>query len=546
MSVDLLNSFPEKFKPSKSQVKLLSSIEDAFKSGVKFVVCSAPTGSGKSFISKTLGNAANQASDKFTDLVNSYKIFKRGPGGDYAYEDAIYEEKPFGAFALTLTKALQDQYKELFTDSGMLKGKVNYQCTYDNDFTVEHAPCVHIRAIRDMCWEKNTCPYYVNRNNVITSNFSVLNYNMFFSLPDHVKRREYIICDEASEIEDMLVKEFSCEIVFDVLKRSKIDVPSVPLSTEYDKINRWVNTLTNRVGDRLDDVTAKLSDKDLKTSAVQSAIRIEFDVLTKLHNKLKTLLATWHDSEYVVDRFDKGIRFIPLKVDKLAEKIFKFADKIVLMSATIIDPASFCKTLGITDYKYIEADSTFDPEKAPIYITTKVKLNYNNLQTNLPGIIKQIQTICDMHPNDKGIIHTQTNAITAALKGKLRNKRMLYREAGVRNEEILDVHYNTDEPTILVSPSMSHGVDLKGDLAKFQIIIKAPYLPIADKRIERLMKEDFSWYQNKMLSSFIQACGRGVRSKDDSCVTYVMDGAIAEAIMRAKSKVPKYFLDRFM
>lgn len=188
MSVDLLNSFPEKFKPSKSQVKLLSSIEDAFKSGVKFVVCSAPTGSGKSFISKTLGNAANQASDKFTDLVNSYKIFKRGPGGDYAYEDAIYEEKPFGAFALTLTKALQDQYKELFTDSGMLKGKVNYQCTYDNDFTVEHAPCVHIRAIRDMCWEKNTCPYYVNRNNVITSNFSVLNYNMFFSLPDHVKR----------------------------------------------------------------------------------------------------------------------------------------------------------------------------------------------------------------------------------------------------------------------------------------------------------------------------------------------------------------------
>jgi Rad3-related DNA helicase len=92
---------------------------------------------------------------------------------------------------------------------------------------------------------------------------------------------------------------------------------------------------------------------------------------------------------------------------------------------------------------------------------------------------------------------------------------------------------------------MSHGVDLKGDLAKFQIVIKAPYLPIADKRIEKLMKGDFQWYQNKMLSSFIQACGRGVRSKDDSCVTYVMDYAIVESIIRSKDKIPKYFLDRF-
>ena len=88
---------------------------------------------------------------------------------------------------------------------------------------------------------------------------------------------------------------------------------------------------------------------------------------------------------------------------------------------------------------------------------------------------------------------------------------ILYREPGVRNEEILEAHMTDSDPTVLVSPSMSYGVDLKGDLAKFQIIVKAPFLPTKDVRIERMMKNDFDWYQNKMLCSLIQACGRGIR-----------------------------------
>ena len=63
---------------------------------------------------------------------------------------------------------------------------------------------------------------------------------------------------------------------------------------------------------------------------------------------------------------------------------------------------------------------------------------------------------------------------------------------------------------------MSHGVDLKDDLARFQIIVKAPYLPTKDKRIEKLMKDDFNWYSNKMLCSLIQSCGRGVTIKKRS------------------------------
>ena len=541
----LLQKFPELFTPNKSQVKLIKSIEQAFEEGYKFVVCSAPTGSGKSFISKTLGNDSNEPSVDYVDLVESYQIYKQNNLG--GYQNEAEDEKPFGAFALTITKALQDQYKELFDDVDVLKGKSNYQCSYDENFTVENAPCVHIKSLKEDCWKKNSCPYYNARNKALVSKFATLNYNMFFALPSHVKRKQYLICDEASELEDQLVKEFSCQVNFDFLKKSMVIIRPFPSNTDYGKVGKWVNTLCQDIEERVEELRDEITNNSGKqTPLALNERKNEVILLLNIHSKLRAIVDTWHDSEYLFERVAKGINFMPLKVDKLSRYLFEYADKVILMSATIIDPANFCKTLGIDKFKYIEAESTFDPKKAPIYANTKIKLNYNNMLANLPKIADQVKQICDHHANDKGLIHTQTNTITKYLQDNVKCSRILYREPGVRNEEILDKHFSSDKPTIMASPSMSHGVDLKDDLARFQIIIKAPYLPTNDKRVERMMKSDFNWYTNKMLSSLIQACGRGVRSSKDHCVTYILDAAIVENILKYKHKIPKYFLDRFV
>ena len=60
-----------------------------------------------------------------------------------------------------------------------------------------------------------------------------------------------------------------------------------------------------------------------------------------------------------------------------------------------------------------------------------------------------------------------------------------------------------------------------------------------------VMKLDKDWYGNQMLKTLVQACGRGVRSEDDYCETYILDGSIFDAINRNKKKLPKFFLDRF-
>ena len=121
----LLKKFPSGYTPNSAQVKLLKNIDQAFDDGYKFVVCNAPTGSGKSFISKTVSNSARETSKEFRELISNYLAYRRSHGGGYAYEDHCDEEQSFGCTALTITKALQDQYKGLFDDVEVLKGKSN-------------------------------------------------------------------------------------------------------------------------------------------------------------------------------------------------------------------------------------------------------------------------------------------------------------------------------------------------------------------------------------------------------------------------------------
>lgn len=537
----LLSEFPAGYTPSDQQSQLLKEIESAFDSGYKFVICNAPTGSGKSFISKTLSNASKPHDENYVELINSYEAYKRDQSGQYI-NSVECDDSHGGAFALTITKSLQDQYKQLFNDTEVLKGKANYQCDIDPNFDVETAPCIHSKNILNDCWQKNRCPYYKTRNKSLTSKFSALNYKMFLALPKHVKNRDYIICDEASELEDEIVRQFS--ILIDIKKLRLNNIKVEPLtSTKSQIVFKWINTININIVGAIEELLDVI--KQTKTPLASDINRHRF--LKTFQLTLTQVIENWNTCEYIIQLDDKEhVRLTPLKIDSLTKYIFQYADKILLMSATIIDHANLAKVLGIKKYKYVEAQSVFDPKKAPIYISQTNRLNQSNLQKALPTIIKQIKQICAEHKDEKGVIHTHTNYITSYIQERINESRFLYRDNQTRNEDILELHLNSNEPTVLVSPSLGLGVDLKDDLARFQIIVKAAFLPLGDDRIKKLFSQDKQWYENKMLSNFIQQCGRGIRSSKDHCVTYVLDATIFNAIVRNKEKLPRYFLDRFV
>lgn len=539
--MNLLDYFPEDVQPYDQQIELIKSIDRAFSSGKKYVICCAPTGSGKSFLAKTLANKSSSPSQEFVDSIESNSAFEQDQYGDFLNADNCDQQPPFGAFALTISKNLQDQYKELFNDGDVLKGKTNYICEVDPNYEVEVAPCVYLSSLKEKCLASKVCPYYNARNTTLTNKFGILNYSMFMSLPPHVKRREYLVCDEASELEEELVKRYSRTINFLVLKKLKISTANIPVH-DYTKFYTWLNILVTTLSDEVKETKAKFK----KKKEVSAAERQRYSLLNSMLLSLQTTIDTWNDCEYLIEKNQDGVTLKPLRVDNLAQYIFKYSDKVLLMSATIIDPANFAKTLGITDYEYIEVDSTFDPKNAPIYSSKKLYLNYKNLKSSLPTLVRQIKDLCNQHRDVKGIIHTHTMEITNYLRENLNDPRLLFRMNGMTNDQIVRQHIDSTENTILVSPSLSFGVDLKEDLARFQIVVKAAYMPLSDERIKRLCNADPRWYQNKMLNNVIQACGRGVRTSQDKCVTYILDGCITDAILKNKDKLPKYFLKRFV
>lgn len=542
--MSLLNYFPDNFNPSNQQVDLLTQIDKAFNEGHKFVICCAPTGSGKSFLSKTLSNESKEPSESFRLLIESYDAFRVDQYGDYTKEEDCLNEESFGAFALTITKSLQDQYTNLFEDTKSLKGKSNYLCKVDENYNVDFAPCLFNHRIKEACILNSTCEYYNSRRDMLINKLGVLNYSMFLSLPDHVKKRQYIICDEASEVEDELVKRFSRSLNYKIIKKLGYKPTDIPLNN-YTKFRVWLDALLMRLGDEIEELKKTLNKKRKGGLAGDMDVQ-RYKLFNNLYSQLQATLDTWEECEYIIENDLDGVTLKPLRVDNLAKHIFDNGDKILLMSATIIDPENFAKTLGIKKFKYIEVDSTFDPKNAPIYSVVKNKLNYKNLREKLPELKDTIQKLCDLHKNVKGVIHTHTMEITQFLRDNLHDPRFLFRLDGSNNEQIIKLHTESTEPTVLVSPSMTYGVDLKEDLARFQIVSKASYMPLNDERIKKLFKEDPSWYVNKMLNHLIQACGRGVRTKNDKCVTYILDGTITDAVLRNAKKLPKYFLKRFI
>jgi Rad3-related DNA helicase len=103
-----------------------------------------------------------------------------------------------------------------------------------------------------------------------------------------------------------------------------------------------------------------------------------------------------------------------------------------------------------------------------------------------------------------------------------KSKRLLTHNSDNR-DEILEKHLKSKEPTVIVSPSMTEGVDLKGDLSRFQILCKVPYPYLGDKLVQKKMKKWTWWYPLQTSKTIIQSLGRSVRSSTDHAISYILD-----------------------
>lgn len=550
-SFDFLANFPSDSTPRQQQTEALEKISDIFASGKKFVIACLPTGSGKSHIATAIARSATAIDERRKNLIEEYLIYKKDHENNFIYERDFMDGSPFGSFILTVTKSLQDQYLSLFNEMVSVKGKSNYQCVVDTEATTEYAPCIYDRKLKQKCFDLKRCPYYEKRKEALLCLDPVLNYRSFFSLVPFLRKREYYICDEASDFEDELVAQYSIKIYYSQLKAENISFNKL-ITEDSKKAGEWIRNIYIQLEEEYKRLLGEMrtSSKNENFSGIKSKQIQRLNKLTNLVSSLSIAIEYWESAEFLVEHRDnEKVVLVPYDIRPFAKDIFNGAEKVLLMSATITNPEEYAKSLGIKpeEYGYLEVGSVFDPKKSPIMCSNQYNLSYKTLDADLPKVIKAAVEICNQNKGKKGLIHTHTNKITQEFKRIVgNNPRFLFREVGFSNENILEEHKQREDDTILVSPSLDTGISLDDNLGRFQIVLKAPFLPLGSKRIKKIFDKNKKYYTMKMLDTLVQMCGRCTRSENDHSDTYILDGVVLKNILENHKKLPKHFIDRFV
>ncbi|MDN5868787.1 MAG: hypothetical protein L0H55_15490, partial [Candidatus Nitrosocosmicus sp.] len=311
-----------------------------------------------------------------------------------------------------------------------------------------------------------------------------------------------------------------------------------------DQFTSYVEKSANILGSGGNSQDILVSEKNLI-----DAINYEKNLLTFLEdlriNKENWLVTNITKNE--IDNKLSRIKLEPLVVSSYFTDIFDKGSISLLMSATILSKENLCKAVGLKneDVKFIRVEnSDFPIKNRPIYLMNVAWLNARTMSESLPNIVKVLDNLLSVHKNDKGIIHTTSYSQVQFIKNNLSKEnlsRLIETNPKFDRNEMILKHTQSTKPTVLISPSMFLGVDLKDDLSRFQVIVKVPYPDLTDKKISVLKQRNPKWYEWNTILRLIQAYGRSVRNADDYANTYILDSSVSFLLKNGKEMIPKWF-----
>ncbi|OWT33262.1 ATP-dependent helicase [Methanobrevibacter sp. 87.7] len=523
---DIIENFPFP-SPRTGQLDIIQNIEEAISKGYKYIVLEAGTGTGKSAVATTLAN--------------------------------IYGS----AYILTMTKQLQHQYAKEF-GFPIVKGRSNFSCLMGgSEATCDMGVCkTTVNSKKFFCPfsitkvpkltstiafedsfgndiyynSDNHCNYWEQKANAINSPITLMNYDYAILELNYVKHfgtRSLLILDEAHNIENKLMN--SLELTLSNQRLEKDIKRRISKETLKDgSVEDWIL--------ELESLYESYQDVDLKDLPMNKVDRIRRTIsrIKLLRDHLEHEPKNW-----VIDANEYSVSFKPLRVNKYAkDNLLKYGDICIFMSATILSHKMFSKWLGLdpNEVYYIKVDSPFPPEKRPIILDLAGKMSKNRIKKTAPKTIPIVNKILRRHSDEKGLIHSHSYKCSRFITQNIPNARLISHTPANR-QRVLDYFEKDSDPLVLVSPSMSEGVDLPYDKCRFQIIYKVPFPYLGDKQINLRQKRDKRWYAYKTVMTIMQAYGRGMRAEDDYCTTYILDKDILMLFKSPlyRSLIPDFF-----
>lgn len=221
----------------------------------------------------------------------------------------------------------------------------------------------------------------------------------------------------------------------------------------------------------------------------------------------------------------------------LNQFLWNRANKRVISTATMpyrANPSIWIKNLGLDpeDTQVISVGMAFPVENRPIHTDTMIsKMSSGGVSENWDSILETVDGLAERHHNQKGLIHGGSYDRCQEFADRINKEDYPYLYENVipdkqeRDSSTVVEEWQDSDHNILVSPRMMEGVDLKGDMCRWQVLLKAP-IPSRSSRIDYILnEEDWGWpyYWERTMIRIAQSYGRAIRSPDDFADYYVLD-----------------------
>lgn len=529
VSFDIDNLFPfPSYRPYQKEA-IVEAAHALYEDDYDTVVLNLPTGIGKSPANLTLSRMADSAY-----ITTPSKKLRR---------------------QLETDDVLNDYYS-------VLGGRADYFCSVGST-TCDQCP---VRFDGDESCRQNTpgCSYWLSKQQAMDDDISVLTFAYLIldgkiptetegGEPLSFEDRELLVVDEAQSLIGQTTSMFAA------FTASPDTLPPEVYegTTHYLTENEW---LMEEATDALDFVESNAKsfvkeNEDVDDSETQFAVQ-QCEEFVDKYRWAKQQLEVGRDWVVEVEEWQPNssmvstlqITFSPVDADSfLKRSVWSRSDKRVLSTATMPyfnRPDVWLERLGLDpdNAKVIQRPMPFPTENRRVNTQYEIaKMSNGGDFDNWDEIVGTLRTLSDKHDGEKGLVHTASYKRAHMLNESLPDRTMVH-DKTIKSDDMIEKWQGSDKQ-MLLSPSMMEGVDLKGDMCRWQALVKVPYPSPNDPRTKLLLEERNAWgsYYEGIGTAVVQSVGRGVRSMDDYCTFYCIDKSFDDVFRRAS--MPDWFAE---
>lgn len=498
------------------------------------------------------------------------------------------------AMVMIQTVNLQHQYMRDFSKiAEMASGRSRYSCNITGQ-RADFAPCtIGVKCPHKGVWDRATgepltdpsCYYFAAKAKAQKAPLAVLNYA--FWLAESRKSnsfigRNWIICDEAHELDEICMKAGTAEIIYDDVSTLRLPRPqfkTVPEAMEYAaEHERTVSQLADALIEKMresggldfadagtDFDDAPDPDADTSLPMVSPTEGDQLRAAIRLGGALSDIAAITDPDEWVVDTsphsrrnvqpiygkygFRRILNAVPQPYTDPDTGVEHPGGKVIMMSA-FIAPDLIMRTLDLdpSEVEVIHADSGFDRSRSPVLYCPLFRMSYNTRNNEWQYVADVVKLIADTYPDTPGIVHVPSVTLRDTLYNNtpmLRDRWIAYdgkdaQYARFTDKDTAVAKFMASRNGILLGQSVTTGLDVPY-VPGWQIVVKLPYMPTNAPAVAARKAVDKAFYDYYTICQVVQATGRVKRAPDHDGPTIILDANFGWFFPAQKDHFPQWF-----